>query len=801
LTRRLLAAARRGLERLGEHRAAALLFALAVLLYLWPALVGGKVLSPAAAAYAWVPWSSFRPDDLGDYYNSLLHDEPTQFHVWKLYARNALEAGEFPAWNHLALSGTPFFANAQAALLSPFNLPFWTLPFDYAFGLSAALKLWVAAFGVYLLVRELGLGFGPGMVAGLTFGFCAFSIVWLSHPHLGVFVLLPWALWSTERLLRRGRSADGLGLALAFAVACLGGHPGSQLHLAGAIAVYAVLRALLSRTVGRERVRRLAVVAVAAALGVAVAAVSLLPAALLVPGSAGEAVRDAEDLKLPASALRTALFPDWWGRPSAISFEGPVNFSERTLYAGAAGLVLAVLAATSRAAWRRKLPFVVLALLGLVIAFSVPPLGPVFSEAPILDDVRNLRLIVLFQLAVAVLAAYGAHELIGEGVPRRGWLVAGGALAVAMLAGASIGPSVRELDLTLDHFLTGTDHFSEAVISLTSVAWALLLLSLLVGLLAARKRIAGTAFAAGVIAIVAVDLAHFGHGYQPAAPPDEVFPPPTPALRFLQREAGESRVIGIGLALKVFPSDTGMAYGLRDARGYDPPEPGARYLNLWRQADPPFKADRFTVRKLTSRSRKLMDVLGVRYVLTDPSAAPLARPGLSVAYEGEDARVYRNDRAAPRALVPDTVRAIPPIERSALDAIMSADFDPRTDAVVEVGRARPTVPVPGAGSVRVVRETPSTVELRARLRRAGLVVLNDRIEEGWEVSIDGRDARPIRTNSVFRGVEVPAGSHEVTWRYTVPGLREGAAISALGICGTLAWGLVLLRRRRARRAG
>jgi len=57
---RLRALARR------ESWLAAALFALFVLVYLWPVLLGGKMLSPLASLYGSVPWKGFAPRDVHD---------------------------------------------------------------------------------------------------------------------------------------------------------------------------------------------------------------------------------------------------------------------------------------------------------------------------------------------------------------------------------------------------------------------------------------------------------------------------------------------------------------------------------------------------------------------------------------------------------------------------------------------------------------------------------------------------------------------------------------------------------------
>jgi hypothetical protein len=130
-----------------------------------------------------------------------------------------------------------------------------------------------------------------------------------------------------------------------------------------------------------------------------------------------------------------------------------------------------------------------------------------------------------------------------------------------------------------------------------------------------------------------------------------------------------------------------------------------------------------------------------------------------------------------------------------LDAVAEGRFDARHDAMVgPAARA----PQPGRGTVRVVDDRPAEVALRADMTRGGLVVLNDAIDEGWTVRVDGRAAEAVRVNGVMRGVQVPRGSHEIRWSYRVPGLTVGAAISLAALAGMLAWACALVWRGRRR---
>ena len=263
---------------------------------LWPALVGGRELLPTSLLYFWPPWTTQQPPDALSYFNVVLSDVPTSYYPWWHYARESLRAGDLPEWNPYALAGTPFLANPQSTLFSPFSLPFWVLPFNFAFAFVAALQLWLMGLGTYLLGRELGLGFWGGLVAGIAFGFSPFAVVWLTYPLLSVLCLLPWALWLTERIVRHGRGADALALSAVLGVALLAGHPGSQVHLYAIVAGYAVLRLLLlDGTPAAGRLRHGGSLAAALVVGLGVGAVALVPTVLSIAGTAGVEVPEVLD--------------------------------------------------------------------------------------------------------------------------------------------------------------------------------------------------------------------------------------------------------------------------------------------------------------------------------------------------------------------------------------------------------------------------------------------------------------------------------------------------------------------------
>lgn len=801
-----------------EHVAAGLLLGLLTLVYLWPVLIGGNVLSPRAILFSYAPWRAAAAADWPERTNWILGDIVMSHYPFHLMVRDMLHDGVFPAWSQHAYAGVPFFANPQTLVLSPFALPIWILPLEFGIGLSAALKLWVAGFGTYLLARELRLGFWPGLLAGVSFVLCAFNVVWLTHETLvAVAALLPWNVLLVERIVRRGSRGAAIALACTVAVTMTGGHPGTQVHVLVAMALYALVRAGAVEAITREaRARRLLLVGAGTVVGVMLAAVLLLPVLQAGDGTIGVQARIGENASIPGAelpfgAIRTALFPDWWGRPSRLSLAGPANYNERTLYAGGVATLLALVALASAGGWRRKAPFALLAGIGLAVPLHAPVAYWLATHLPVLRQVQPQRMMLLFAFGVALLAGFGLQRLLDAPRERRRALaVLAAAAGTALIALASIGPSGSELGraagdvLRLRHavggLLVGADP-NVAGLATTAVLWWLLVVvvtGLLLALLWLRPRARPLAVVL-LVAFAAVELLGFARDYQPMQPASVVDPPRTGAVSYLLRHADDGRFTGIR---GDFLNNWLAPLGLRDVRGSDPPQPSLRWFHLWRtfvngeQLD---WAQAIAPSIPGAPELNALSVLGARYVATRSEAeVPPTASQLRVGYRGPDATVYVNPDAVPRAMVAPRV-TLTGGEQDTLQTIGDRAFSPRDEAIVERSEpgAAALASTSGAGGrVAVADETTTSVTLDATLRRPGLVVLNDALAPGWSVRVDGEEADAVRVNDVMRGVAVGAGRHEVEWRYRVPGLRLGAALSALALALLAAAAVVHVRARR-----
>ena len=189
-------------------------------------------------------WASRRTPDLGDWPRA---DAAASCEY------SARQMPHVPLWNPYIVGGRPYHGNAQSALFGPYTWPVYVLPFWTALGVIAVLKLWVAAFGTFLLGRSLGMRFGGALFAGIVFALSLKLVTWVIYPSMGVWT------WYPLLLLRlrapgppTGRRSTAAGLAVVVALQFLTGHPESNFH---ALVLTTCFFALRRRT-GSPRTRR-----------------------------------------------------------------------------------------------------------------------------------------------------------------------------------------------------------------------------------------------------------------------------------------------------------------------------------------------------------------------------------------------------------------------------------------------------------------------------------------------------------------------------------------------------------------
>jgi hypothetical protein len=787
---------------------AALVYAVLAVVLFGAALVPGHTLSSADHLWTAAPWSAERPADvrpLGANYE--LVDSAVQFEPWLEYTRERLP--DAPLWNPHVAAGRPFLGNSQSAVLSPFSLPAYVLPFWWSLGLIAGLKVFVAAFGTYLLGRALRMRFGGALLAGLVFGFSLYFLAWIAWPLASVWALLPWLLLLTDQVIRRPGLLPAAGLAFVVAVQFFAGHPESSFHVLAVTLVFFPFRAFVLRRQGFRFPLWRPVLTFCAALagGTALAAVTLLPFLELLARSSDPEVREAfSRLALERRYLLGFALYEYWGRATHTAVGAFAQ--ERALYAGALPLALAAASLVTRPSLQR----VGVAVFGgfiLAIVIGLPPLPDIMGQIPIVKTGNHLRLVVILMLCLALLAGWGLDDLSSSRIRRPGAMLA---IAVGLLLLPIVVVSLRghvsaaqlgrglEIAWGFAWPEPPADADTRAAIRMAAVVVWLTFMGLGVVLLAARlsRRLAATTFVVLALALTAADLFKAGMGATPAITTEQATQPSTPGLDYL-RSRRPNRFVGLARELGPSPliPNTALRWGLYDARSYDQPSE-ERYDELWRRAvGDAAPTENPTARaRLTASSLPPLRLLSVTDIAQDPDDSPVEDPSLPLAYDGRDLRVYGNPRALPRAGVVDAQR-LASDDDAQLDAVLDPRFEGRRIVVTPA-------PLPGlgaepgpgpAGRARIVRYEPERVVIDATARRPGELVLTDLHYPGWKVTLDGEEADLHRVNYLLRGTTLPPGRHRVEFVFEPAAWRWGWILSLIALGGLVATVAIGVRRR------
>lgn len=746
----------------------------ALLAYLFrDTLLHGYVLGQADILFDFLPWQPYKP--VGSrIHNRLLSDVPTVFYPFLFHARETVLNGGFPLWSSGTAAGQPFFASFQTALLSPFTLLHYLLPFPASFTADVAARLLAGGLGMFLFLRSLPVSRSAAAFGGLAYLLNPFSIVWLEHPLSAVAAGLPWVLLSIDVCARRLDGRSAAAVAAATAVTLVAGHPETAFKIFLLAGAYAVYRGVVSGRVVRTTV----FVASGMVLGAVITSVQLIPFLEYARESRLLSARQESGVLLtsPLSAFVTTFVPDFYGTPLRNRFVlFGTNYNEMQLYPGIVTWLFAPLALWHTRLRGRAVFFLAAGVLAVLVMYGTPVARFMTTVIPPLQVAALSRFGLIGITGVIIAAAIGFDALFerSEAAQPKAWMrpaivITVTAVLMAMTVGAFLS-SQHQL-------LTDTRQWT-AAIRATKHAAELGAASLLVVFVALMVRHQFVAVLP--IALLSVDLLGFADGFHAAIPKAQSFPD-VPELAVIRADQDIVRVAGW---LDTLLPNTALVYGLQDFRGYD----GIGVRHYTSLLDVGFHFNGSTHQLVNMATPHLLDLLNIKYVLTPPEIV-LAADRFQLLQDGLT-RVYLNLRVQPRAFLVDEYTVLDGDEarraiRAGLDLTRVAVTDRPLGAALEPQRASGAV---GTAHIRKYADESVAITTRADGRR--LLVLSDVFYPGWVATVDGAEAPIHRTNYAFRGVSVPAGEHTVTFRYRPASVLYGAygSVAGMAIFVLLLW--------------
>ncbi len=788
------------------------LFLLLSAIFLWQPILSGQVFLPTDVGYSVDPlWG----DQAAHYgartaQNYLLSDVAYYYYPYADYAISRLSSGHFPLWNPYILTGSPFFAAAQAAILDPINLlTYPTGPYAY-WTWAALIRLTLLGLTTYAFMRSIGRSVAGGLASGVVFMICGFVVAWLNYSVVTTLVWLPALFWTSTRLMQTGRMAWGAATAFTVGGLLVGGHPETQFLVGLVWASYCLYSVAVIRPQGpgmRAAARRVFFLGAMALLGVGLSAVQLLPFVdfLVNSNSIAERTGNLTPFYLGRSALFLAVsfFPNFTGNPTQKDYwaRSFTNFNEQVDYIGLLAIALATLGAVYWSRRDRLAPF--FAALGIIaLLFDIrAPMFNLIRALPIFNVGQGVRWALVWSFCGALLAGYGLDALLNlrtnmKQLRNTGfWFLGGAVVAFGALLVIYVGIRDFSWDQSWRPLISHVKMARLFHPASVTLYWPIIFLAAGAVVVLARWKglLKAPAMAALLVTLLYADLWTFGSSYNPVTPRQAIYPT-TKTTSFLKEHIGHERFVG---TVQTFRPNTPMLFGVRDVRGYEDVV-DATFAQLYA----PLNKKLDTVGKdglqLRYTDHRLLQIAGVRYLLTmrKPRVATDRRP-YKWLFEENRVATYENEEALPRAYVVFSSTLAPNV-LAATATLLAPEHDPTRNVVLTGGGEHLAGPQLDAKAAPVAwrKDEPEDVELETNTPAPGYLVLSDNYTPDWEATLDGRGVPLLRANVVYRAVALPPGKHVVSFVYRPRLFYVGAIISVTCTLALLMLALIPLLTRR-----
>ena len=667
---------------------------------------------------------------------------------------------QFPLWDPHLWCGQPFLGEIVGAAY-PLNWPFFFAPLPETGHVSYGQLNWyffilhfLGALFAYFLCRELGTSKWAAILGGFAFAYTGFFGLTRWPEVLSSLLLAPLVLLFQVRALRGYRPLSSAALCGMFlGLAWLSGHHEIPVYISFTVAGVWLWHFIGNRAELRRSVMLAAVTFLFAGLtgafqilpGYEYAKLAVRWAGVGHPVGWGESipyfVHAAESF--PPSALPAIIVPFLGG--NALAFTGVVL------------LALAAIAVFCRWTERWVRLFTSVALAGLLLALGGWDIlhGVLYAVLPMFEKARNPnRLVCLFDLGIAVLAAFGLD-----------WLRSGAlSLSFRVIRRTAAGLGVLLFAVATVARIADTNSNVEALFMTALIAL------LLAAVLAARdaRALSGVALSVALIGLAFIELGNVSPAVfreiQTRDP--QSFLPELTKYRdiadFLRRQPGPVRVDTVK-AMDAF--NFGDWYGIDTLNGF-----GAGLTH--------------NVQSLDWPNPHTQDLLGVGYSVSKAATRPDQQ---LVFHSSSGFNVYRNLNAFPRVWI------VHRTEHAGNDLAVQyrlddPAFDGRTTALFE-GSAPSLQTCSGNDEAHVVSRSANSVIVDVRAACHGMVVLADTWYPGWGATVDDRPERIWPADNALRGVVVGAGMHRIEFRYRPASAIAGGVLSMIGILGAclLAW--------------
>jgi hypothetical protein len=749
-----------------------------------------------------------------------------------LWLRHELLSGVFPLWDPYVGGGQSAAADALHQMFLIPALAVRLIGNDvFAFNLWVAVPFPLAAIGAWLFFARRFTA--PAAALGAIAFSCSGPIVSTNNfPNMSWSVAaIPWVLWAGDRVLSEAAPGRIAALAVIVALQALSGEPVTLLATLVLVLAFGAAGAdVVSRPTLRRSLQQTTAIGAAVALGLALAAVQLVPLAraaalserstvvakgfwsihpvallevislhLFGDYTASQSLLATPWLPVLNSGREPFLFSIYFGVPLiTLSLfglaAGPVRFTRFWIAAGAAGLVGAL------GSYTPVYPFVRdhVPLLGafrfpakyLVIASMSAAAGAAAGWDAVRRRVAGMAS-QRFDRARTVAVAFSVVAAVTAGLAAGACLYFPRATVFGFFSFAKwmrVGDAVEAAAF----MLRSLPHAGASVLLMAAMAAALMWIG--------TKADAGAGAARGALYVLVVaDLLVHSWGLSPTLNAAYLA---EPAWLLQTKAHPDSRIyVGGKRDGTLDPADLDSSWAYRNPPGLVGSASRAAlsgtadfYSSAWRSREmvsydlpilwpKEFEAmtKLFFVNGRAGRDLFLSRT-GVRYRILPRRQALDHAPLVQIPYLMDSYLFDWGRDVAPRVAIVADAKVVTDAKRQ-IDALFESDWDAARTVLIEHQSLAAGDPGPPLSpSAKILAETANRVSVEANVPVSGeYLVLLDSFSDDWRVTADGAPAELVRANGLFRAVRLTAGAHVVDFAYRPRAVLVGFAISAIAL--------------------
>lgn len=759
------------------------------IIFAYPYFLQDKV--PFTGTYLvnnFAPWSTYS-EFWGPVKNGAMPDVITQIYPWKKFTIDTYKSGAIPLWNPYSFSGTPHLANYQSAVLSPFNLIFFVLPFIDAWSLLVLLQPLLAGTFMLLLMRALKVSKFASLIASISFMFCGFITVWMGYATLGYAILfLPLSVFSIEKYFQTNKYKFLLLLTITIPLSFFSGHFQISIYFLLTVLVYLIYKVISTKDFSSGAKTILFII-----LGILLAMPQLLPSIEFYSQSLRSTIfRKGE--AIPIQYISTFLAPDFLGNPVTRN-DWFGHYAEWNGYVGVLPLMLAVYSVITRKK-SQSLYLFIFAILILFLAFDTPLLTLLINlHVPAISTSAASRIIVVYSFLFAVLSAFGFDKLIADLKQKKfnNIYLLISLFFIIFLALWSI--VFLKVFIPQEKNIIARQNLVLPTLIFVFSSFLILCFRLFPLRNVINKKNIMSFFGLILVSIIAFDLLRFSKKWQAFDPRDLVFPSLPTTSKFIQL-SGYDRVLGnLGAESLVY-------YRMPSIEGYDA-------LNIKRYSELISSVDDGIIKESVSSvvqfprdakyTEKTINLLGIKYIIHKKSDDNVSwtfpywlyqEGTFTLVYEDDNYRVFQNNNAYSRVFLISKYKVINN-RHEIISTMLSDKFDLRKEVVLEEDPRIDQGEI--SGKVNILKYYPNEIDIRVNSSADSLLFISENFYPGWKAYVNKKQVNIFRADYTFRAIIIPKGTHMVKFEYQPESFKNGLYFFEFGV--VVLAGSFFLRRR------